>query len=96
MTRLADAVRALLAATEGLLESSEHEPIATTPTTVSGLLRAGEEGVAYEILCDNLYEIDARPDRRLVEEVREAAKAVGLDPGRAEFTRDEGARTNDA
>ena len=38
------------------------------------MLAAGEDLVAYEILCDNLYEIDLRPPVDLTRELRQAAE----------------------
>jgi hypothetical protein len=82
MTRLSCAVEALLASTEQDLSRSDHAPVASTPGTVRDLLRAGEAGVAYEILCDNVHEIDVRPEASLVQELRAAVLQAGADPER--------------
>ena len=49
------------------------------------LLAAGEDVAAYEILCDNLYEIDARPPTDLGLELRRAVVEAGADPSRADL-----------
>ncbi len=84
MSTLGNNVERVLRATEGVLTESEHEPISSTPSSVRDLLVAGEDVVAYETLCDNLYEIDARPPVDLGRELRQAALDVGADPSRAD------------
>lgn len=54
VTTLRDTVEQVLRATEGVLVDSPYEPISSTPSSVRDLLAAGEEVVAYEIVCDNL------------------------------------------
>jgi hypothetical protein len=48
-------------------------------------LAAGEDVVAYEILCGNLYEMDARPPVDHGRELRQAVVAAGADPSRADL-----------
>jgi hypothetical protein len=85
MTTLADTVEQVLRGTEGVLAESPDEPIPTTPSSVRVLLAAGEDVVAYETLCDNLYEVDARPPSDLGLELRQAAVDAGADPLRADL-----------
>lgn len=85
MTALGDTVEQVLRATQDLLAGSPHDPIASTPSSVRDLLAAGEDVVAYEILCDNLYEIDARPPVDLGRALRQAAIDSGADPRRADL-----------
>jgi hypothetical protein len=77
---LADSVERALRATEQVLSESPWETIASTPTSVRELLAAGEPGEAYETLCVNLYEIDARLPPDIGGDLRRAAVAAGLDP----------------
>jgi hypothetical protein len=49
------------------------------------LLAAGEDVVAYETLCDNLYEIGVRPPADLGLELRQAVLGAGADPSRADL-----------
>ena len=79
MTALADAVAALLVATEATLRESHLEPVSRTPDTVAELLRAGEDVVAYETLRDNLYEDDVDAPVHLLHAVRSAAREAGAD-----------------
>jgi hypothetical protein len=85
MTTLGDIVEQVLRATEGALAESPDAPMSSTPSSVRDLLAAGEDVVAYEILCDNLYEIDARPPVDLVQELRQAVVDAGADPARADL-----------
>jgi hypothetical protein len=85
MSTLADTVEHVLQATEDVWASSPHEPISSTPASVRELLAAGEDVVAYETLCTNLYEIDARPPRDLGRELRQAALDAGEDPSLADL-----------
>ena len=85
MTTLGDTVEQVLRATEDVLAESPYEPISSTARSVRDLLAAGEDVVAYEILCDNLYEIDARPPADLVLELRRAVVEAGGHPVRAEM-----------
>ena len=85
MTTLSDAVEQVLRATEGVLAESPDQPISSTPRSVRDLLAAGEDVVAYEILCDNLYEIDARPASELGRALRQAVIDAGADPSRADL-----------
>lgn len=82
MTTLGDTVEQVLSATEGALAASPDASISSTPSSVRDLLAAGEDVVAYEILCDNLYEIDARPPLDLGQELRQAVVDAGADPAR--------------
>lgn len=82
MSDLADAVDAVLRACEDELTASSVEPVSRTPETVRSLLRAGEDVIAYEVLCDNLYEDDVRVHRPLLLGLADAAKQAGVDPGR--------------
>jgi hypothetical protein len=73
-------------AQQRVLAESIHDPISSTPSSVRGLLAAqGEDVVAYEILCDNLYEIDARPPAGFGRELRQAVADAGADPSRADL-----------
>lgn len=85
MATLGDTVEKVLRAMEGVLAESPDEPISSTPSSVRDLLAAGEDVVAYEILCDNLYEIDARPPVDLRRELRQAVIDAGADPSRADL-----------
>jgi len=78
---LANAIEAVLRASESDLRASSIEPVSRTPETVRSLLDAGEEGVAYEILCDNLYEDDIAVPRPLLLDLRDCAQRVGANPG---------------
>ena len=82
---LGNTVERVLRATEGVLIESEHAPISSTPSSVRDLLAAGEDVVAYETLCVNLYEVDVRPPADLAVELRQAAVEAGTDPSRAEL-----------
>jgi hypothetical protein len=82
---IAEAIESVLQVTEGALSRSPHDPIASTPFSVRDLLAAGEDVVAYEILCDNLYEIDVRPPADLARELRRAVVEAGADPSRADL-----------
>jgi hypothetical protein len=84
VTRLAEAVTAVLDAASGNLAASAHEPVARTPETVASLLHAGEDVVAYEVLCDNLYEDDITVPRALLVTLRDAVKQVSADPARVD------------
>lgn len=85
MSALADTVEQVLRATEAVLPASHDEPISKTPSSVRVLLAARRDVVAYEILCDNLYEIDAHPARDLGRELRRAAVKAGADPSLADL-----------
>jgi hypothetical protein len=85
MSTLADTVEQVLQATEDVLTASSDEPLSSTPLSVRVLLAAGEDVVAYEVLCDNLYEIDARPRVDLGRELRQAVVTAGADPSRADL-----------
>ncbi len=75
-TTLADTVEQVLRATESVLAGSPDEPISSTPSSVRDLLAAGEDVVAYEILCENLYEIDVRPSADLGRDLRQAPSTL--------------------
>jgi hypothetical protein len=49
------------------------------------LADAGEEGVAFEILCDNLYEHDVRVTAGFLREVRALGERYGIEPTRYGF-----------
>ena len=83
MSTLADTVEQILAAMEAVLTASPEEAISSTPSSVRVLLGAGEDVVAYEALCENLYEIDAHPPVDLVRQLRQAVVNAGADPALA-------------
>jgi hypothetical protein len=83
MTTLGEAVEAALRAAERLLAESPEAPIASTPSSVRDLLAAGEDVVAYEVMCETLYAIDARLPTDLVTRLRQAATDAGADPSLA-------------
>lgn len=85
MTAIAEAVENVLRATEETLAASPDAPIASTPSSVRILLAAGEDVVAYETLCTNLYEIDARPPEDLAQQLRRAVVDAGADPSLADL-----------
>lgn len=85
MTTLGDTVEQVLRATEALLAASTDEPIASTPSSVRVLLGAGEDVVAYETLCVNLYEIDVHPPVDLVRQLRQAVVNAGANPADADL-----------
>jgi hypothetical protein len=85
VANLGDIVEQVLRATENVLAGSADEPISSTPSSVRDLLAAGEDVLAYEVLCDNLYEIDVRPPFDLGRELRQAVLDVGADPRRADL-----------
>lgn len=84
MSELADAIGVVLRACEGPLCASAIEPVSRTPDTVQSLLNAGEDMVAFEVLCDNLYEDDIEAPRSLLLDLSGAAARVGASPGRIE------------
>ena len=84
MTTIAEAVANVLRATEHALTIAD-DPISSTPSSVRELLAAGEDVVAYEILCENLFEIDTRPPVDLGRELRQAVVDAGADPSRADL-----------
>jgi hypothetical protein len=85
VTTIGEAVESVLRATGRILTESPDVPISSTPLSVRELLGAGEDVVAYEVLCDNLYEIDARPPADLGRELRRAVVQAGADPSRADL-----------
>lgn len=85
MTTFAGAVESVLQATEHALTELVEGPIASTPESVRALLAAGEEVVAYEILCDNLFEVDLRPPANLAQKLRLAVIEAGADPARVDL-----------
>ena len=82
MDGLTAAVAAVLQATIEDLANSSIEPVSRTPESVHSLLDAGEPGVAYEILCDNLYEDNIPAPRHLLVQLQREAVAAGMDGGR--------------
>jgi hypothetical protein len=85
VTAIGDAVESMLRATERVLIESSDAPMSSTPSSVRDLLAAGEDVVAYEVLCDNLYEVDLRPPVGLGLELRRAVIEAGADPSRADL-----------
>jgi hypothetical protein len=84
VSELGDAVAAVLAAASRNVAASQHEPVALSQETVTSLLRAGEEVVAYEVLCDNLSEDDIRVPADLLTELQRAVQTVGADRARVQ------------
>lgn len=82
MDELTAAVASVLHATHQDLADSSIETVSRTPETVQSLLDAGESGVAYEILCDNLYEDDIPAPRDLLLRLRQEVSVAGLDASR--------------
>jgi hypothetical protein len=82
VTELGGAVEAVVRACEEELWASSIEPVSRTPESVRSLLDAGEDVVAYEILCDNLYEDDIPVPRPLLLALSGAVSRAGVDPGR--------------
>jgi len=74
---LSDAVAAVLRAAQGRLQASDIAPVARTPSAVAALLAAGEDVLAYETLCENLYEDDIVVERGLLSSLRAAAQLAG-------------------
>jgi hypothetical protein len=72
----------VLHATRQVLATSSIEAVSRTPETVQSLLDAGESGVAYETLCDNLYEDDIPVPRELLLRLHKEVSVAGLDAGR--------------
>jgi hypothetical protein len=81
MDGLTTAVAAVLQATAGDLANSSIEPVSRTPESVQSLLDAGEPGVAYEILCDNLFEDHISAPRHLLVQLQREAVIAGVDGG---------------
>lgn len=81
---LGAAIARILDSTEASLIASEIPAVARTPESVRALLAAGEDVVAYEILCDNLYEADIAAPGRLLTDLRHAVQQSGADPRRLE------------
>ena len=79
MSELSDAVEAVLRAAKRRLQSSDIEAVAQTPEQVTTLLAAGEDVIAYEALCENLYEDDIVVARGLLSSLRDAAQRAGAD-----------------
>jgi hypothetical protein len=84
MSDLADAISAVVRACDAQLRASTIEPVSRTPETVQSLLDAGEDGVAFEILCDNLHEDDIEVPRALLLDLGDAAQRVGSGTRRIE------------
>jgi hypothetical protein len=85
VTAIAEAVESVLQATERALTESPDAPISSTPSSVRDLLSAGEDVVAYEVLCDNLYEIEVRPPADLGRKLRRAVIEAGAEPSRVDL-----------
>jgi len=79
VSELSDAVEALLRAAKMRLRGSDFEAVARTPEQVTTLLAAGEDVIAYETLCENLYEDDIVVARGLLSSLRAAAQRAGAD-----------------
>ncbi len=77
MSDLSDAVEAVLRAARGQLQASDIAPVARTPETVTTLLAAGEDVIAYETLCENLNEDDIVVEQGLLSSLRAAAQLAG-------------------
>jgi hypothetical protein len=84
MDALTAAVAAVLEATHEDLANSSIEPVSRTPESVRSLLDAGEPGVAYETLCDNLYEDHIPAPRELLVQLQREVGAAGMDAGRVD------------
>ena len=85
VSTLARAVESVLRATEHALLEAPHESISSTPSSVRQLIAEGDEVVAYETLCENLYEIDVRPPAELGRALRRAVVEAGADPSLADL-----------
>ena len=81
VSELSDAIEAVLRACDAQLRAPAIETVNRTPENVRALLGAGEDGVAFEILCENLYEDDIEVPRSLLLDLNEAAQRVGAAPG---------------
>ena len=79
MSDLSECVEAVLRAAKNRLQDSHIEPVARTPESVATLLAAGEDVIAYETLCANLYEVDIVVSRGLLSSLRVAAQRAGAD-----------------
>lgn len=77
MSELGSAIEAILRACDRALRASTIESLTRTPEAVRVLLDAGEDVVAYEILCNNLYEDDVEVPRALLLALGEAAHRAG-------------------
>lgn len=77
VTELAVAIDAVLRECESELRGSSIETVSSTPETVQSLLDAGEDVVAYEILCDNLQEDGVEVPRAGLLDLRDEAQRVG-------------------
>ena len=82
VTALGEVVEAVLRACEEDLLGSSIETLWTTPESVRSLLDTGEDVVAYEILCDNLYEDDIEIPPTVLLRLRDAVEQVGADTRR--------------
>lgn len=76
---LSNAVEAVLHAAAGRLQVSGIASVARTPETVTTLLAAGEDVVAYETLCENLYESELVVEQELLFSLRATAQRAGAD-----------------
>lgn len=79
MSELSDAVESVIRAATEQLQDSDIDAVAGTPENVASLLAAGEIVIAYEILCENLYEDDIVVARELLWSLRAAAHRAGAD-----------------
>lgn len=79
MTDLAVTVETMLRETQDALRASAITTVANTPEQVTDLLRAGEDVVAYETLCANLYEDGIAVPPESLRELRQAAQRAGAD-----------------
>ena len=79
MSELSDAATAVLHSAEAQLAVSAIESVSRTPASVTTLLNAGEDVVAFETLCENLYEGDIAVARELLSQLRDAAQRAGAD-----------------
>ncbi len=84
MNELADAIEAVLRSCGDRLAASTLETVRRTPATVRSLLAVGEDALAYEALCDNVFEDAVPVPRPLLLDLRAAAVRAGADPDRTD------------
>lgn len=73
MDSLRDQLLEIVKAFESVLPSERA-------ATIRGLVRSGEEGVALEVLCDNLAESDVAVSQALLDKIVAVGSALGLGP----------------
>lgn len=79
MSELSSTVEAVLRAAKKQLQGSDDEVVTRTADSVTTLLAAGEDVVAYETLCANLCEDDIVVERELLSSLKVAAQRAGAD-----------------